>query len=231
MSRSQRLLEILQILRQHRYPLKGERLALKVNVSLRTLYRDIKTLQRQGAPIAGEAGVGYVLQPGYLLPPLMFSHEEIEAMVLGMRWVEKKGDQQLKHAAIRALSKISAVLPEDLKSQLENSSLLVGPGEVINSSEIDLTVIRQAIRNQHKTYITYQNQEERQSSRIIWPFALAFFDNVRIVVAWCETRQAFRHFRYDRLISFSSLQIRYPKSRLSLLNEWRQQEGISTPEI
>jgi predicted DNA-binding transcriptional regulator YafY len=231
LSRAQRLLDILQLLRQYRYPVKGQELASKLNISLRTLYRDIKTLQHQGAPIEGEAGLGYVLQPGYMLPPLMFSDEEIEAMVLGMRWVVKKGDVQLRKSAMSALSKVSAVVPSDLKNQLESSSLLVGPGDVLDSEKVDLTLIRQTIRSQFKVHITYSDQKGAESDRIIWPFAIAFFENVRVVVAWCETRQAFRHFRYDRIKSFTPMNIRYPKSRQSLLKEWRKAEGIPTPEI
>jgi predicted DNA-binding transcriptional regulator YafY len=231
MARAQRLLDTLQLLRQYRYPVKGARLASKLNVSLRTLYRDIKTLQQQGAPIEGEAGLGYILQPGYMLPPLMFADEEIEAMVLGMRWVAKKGDQQLKEAARSALSKVAAVLPRDLRHQLENSSLLVGPNEILTSAHVDLALIRQTIRAQHKAAITYRDLKGVQSKRTIWPFALAFFDGVRVIVAWCEPRQGFRHFRYDRIQSFTSLNIRYPKTRQSLLKEWRQTEGIPSPDL
>lgn len=231
MSRAQRLLEILQLLRQYRYPVNGQELASKLNISLRTIYRDIKTLQQQGAPIEGEAGLGYVLQPGYMLPPLMFSEEEIEAMVLGMRWVVKNGDAHLRSAAMSALAKVSAVLPMDLKNQLESSSLLVGPTEIKDSTKVDLFLIRRTIRSQFKAHITYCDQKGLESNRTIWPFALAFFDNVRVIVAWCETRQSFRHFRYDRIKSFTPINVRYPKNRQSLLKEWRRIEGIPTPEI
>jgi predicted DNA-binding transcriptional regulator YafY len=161
----------------------------------------------------------------------MFSDEEIEAMVLGMRWVVKKGDTQLRKSAMSALSKVSAVLPLDLKNQLEGSPLLVGPGDILDSEKVDLTLIRQAIRAQFKVHITYCDQKGDESNRAIWPFAIAFFDNVRVIVAWCETRQAFRHFRYDRIRLFTPMNIRYPKSRQYLLKEWRKVEGIPTPEI
>jgi predicted DNA-binding transcriptional regulator YafY len=231
MARAQRLLDTLQLLRQYRYPVKGAQLASKLNVSLRTLYRDIKTLQQQGAPIEGEAGLGYILQPGYMLPPLMFADEEIEAMVLGMRWVAKKGDKQLKEAAHSALSKVAAVLPGDLRHQLETSSLLVGPNDILTAAHVDLALIRQTIRAHHKAHIIYRDLKGAQSKRTIWPFALAFFDGVRVIVAWCESRQSFRHFRYDRIQSFTPLNTRYPKTRQSLLKEWRQLEGIPSPEL
>ena len=230
MSRTSRLLELLQLLRQYRYPVKGSVLAFKLEVSLRTLYRDIKTLQNQGVIIEGEAGVGYILRPGYILPPLMFSEEEIEALVLGMRWVAKKGDRALSHAAHNALVKVSAVLPVDLRTQLETSSLLVGPSEMANST-IDLAIIRQSIRTQCKVHISYVDLKSKESTRLIWPFALAYFDHVRLIVAWCEMRQAFRHFRLDRIIVFSPLDVRYPKSRQILLKEWRKTQGILSPQI
>ena len=230
MSRAQRLLDILQLLRQYRYPVKGQQIATKLNISLRTFYRDIKTLQLQGACIEGEPGLGYVLQPGYMLPPLMFSDEEIEAMVLGIRWVVKNGDTQLKNSAKSALAKVAAVLPHDLRNQLENSALLVGPTEILISSKVDLALIRQSIRTQHTVHIIYSDNNGVSSERIIWPFALAFFDRARVIVAWCETRKDFRHFRYDRIQSFIPLNTRYRKSRQSLMKEWRQSEGIPTPE-
>ncbi|RTF32774.1 HTH domain-containing protein, partial [Serratia marcescens] len=102
MSRAQRLLDLMQLLRNHRYPVAGHALAQTLGISMRTLYRDIATLQQQGAEIAGEAGVGYVLRPGFMLPPLMFSPAETEALVLGMRWVSRRGDSQLASAAGQA---------------------------------------------------------------------------------------------------------------------------------
>jgi biotin operon repressor len=127
MSRSQR--DLIQVLRRHRRrPVAGAILAEELGVSLRTIYRDIETLKAQGAHIDGEAGIGYVLRPGFMLPPLMFTKEEIEALVLGSRWVSGRTDGPLGDAARNALAKISAVLPEDLKDGLDASSLLIGPG-------------------------------------------------------------------------------------------------------
>src|SRR5258707_9367578 len=127
MSRAERLLDLIQILRRHRQPVSGQALADELDISLRTLYRDIASLQGQGAGIEGEAGVGYILKPGFMLPPLMFSEEEIEALVLGGRWVARRTDEPLGKAARNALAKIAAVLPDDLKRGLETSTLLIGP--------------------------------------------------------------------------------------------------------
>src|ERR1700709_556747 len=127
MSRAQRLLDLIQLLRRHRRAVAGAVLADELGVSLRTLYRDIETLKAQGAHIDGEAGIGYVLRPGFMLPPLMFSEEEIEALVLGSRWVSERADGSLGKAARNVLAKIGAVLPDDLKNSIDASGLLIGP--------------------------------------------------------------------------------------------------------
>jgi biotin operon repressor len=138
MSRAQRLLDLIQLLRGYRRPVSGAVLAETLGISLRTLYRDIETLNAQGAQIDGEPGVGYVLRPGFMLPPLMFSEEEIEAIVLGSRWVANRTDAALSIAARSALAKISAVLPPDLKDGLDTSGLLIGPGQTIAAGDAEL---------------------------------------------------------------------------------------------
>ncbi|WP_238400403.1 helix-turn-helix transcriptional regulator [Legionella bononiensis] len=226
LSRTDRLFELIQILRRHRYPVSGAILAAELGISLRTLYRDIATLQTQGASIDGEPGLGYVLRPGFMLPPLMFSEEEIEALVLGSRWVAKRTDSQLSSAAKNALAKIAAVLPDDLRHHLDASGLLVGPANTIAAGDEELATIRKVIRGERKLLISYKDNHENLSERIIWPFALGFFEQVRIVVAWCELRQEFRHFRTDRIIKLSKLDIRYPARRQALLKKWRELQGI-----
>lgn len=223
-SRSQRLLDLLQILRSHRMPVSGAALAAQTGVSLRTLYRDIATLQAQGADIEGEAGVGYVLRPGFLLPPLMFSQQEIEALVLGSRWVAGRADEGLAMAAGAALVKIAAVLPDALREELDNSALLVGPGQSSAPVRVDLAAVRSAIRAENKVTIAYRDEKGEMTERVIWPFALAFFDLVRVVLGWCETRQDFRSFRADRIESFRPLDGRYPRRHQALLKEWRERE-------
>src|ERR1700712_315078 len=194
MPRADRLLELLDILRRHRGPVTGARLAEELGVSLRSLYRDIDTLRGRGAEIEGEAGFGYVLKPGFLLPPLMFSRAEIEALVLGSRWVAKRGDPELSAAATKALAKIKTVLPEDLRAEADAAGLIVGPSETL-AARIDLAQVRDAIRRERKVAIAYEDKSERVSQRTVWPFALAYFDRVHVLAAWCELRQGFRHFR------------------------------------
>lgn len=227
MSRSERLLDLIQILRRHRRPVSGRTLAGEMGVSIRTLYRDIATLQGQGAPIEGEAGLGYVLKPGFMLPPLMFTDEEIEAVVLGSRWVAKQPDKRLSAAATDALAKIAAVLPDDLREDLDATALLVGPGAEATEG-IDLGLVRLAIRNERKLGFLYRDGAGAQSKRMVWPFAIGFFDKVRVMVAWCETRQDFRHFRADRMSGLNATDVRYPRRRQSLLKEWRA--TLDTPQ-
>ncbi|MGN6660082.1 MAG: helix-turn-helix transcriptional regulator, partial [Achromobacter mucicolens] len=157
MSRTERLLDLLQTLRRHRLPVSGHRLAAEMGVSQRTLYRDIATLQCQGAEIEGEPGVGYVLRPGFMLPPLMFSTEEIEALVLGTRWVARRSDERLGLAARNALAKIGAVLPQDMNDGLEITGLLAPPGDPLSSRPEHLTLVREAIRREHKLTMAYAN--------------------------------------------------------------------------
>jgi predicted DNA-binding transcriptional regulator YafY len=225
MSRAQRLLDLLQILRRHRHPVAGAALADELGISLRTLYRDISVLQAHGARIDGEPGLGYVLRPGYMLPPLMFSEEEIEALVLGSRWVARRADKRLAEAAQSALARIAAVLPPDLRYGLDTSTLLV-PGEPIAAGDQELALIRQAIRSERKLEITYRDLNGSETTRTIWPFAVGFFERARIVAAWCERRRDYRHFRTDRIAALTVTDVRYPRRRLDMLKEWRAAKDI-----
>jgi predicted DNA-binding transcriptional regulator YafY len=227
LSRAERLLALIQLLYRHRFPVSGAALARQLDVSLRTLYRDIAALQAQGARIDGEPGVGYVLRPGFMLPPLMFSQDELEALVLGSRWVMERADSALRDAARNGIAKIVAVLPPELRIAFDASALLIGPVPSIAAGDEELTTIRQAIRSERKLAITYFDLKSRETQRTIWPFALGFFERVRVVAAWCELRQAFRTFRTDRITALSVQDARYPRRRHSLMKEWREREGIN----
>jgi predicted DNA-binding transcriptional regulator YafY len=205
----------------------GQQLADELDVSLRTIYRDIATLQTQGASIAGEPGMGYVLRPGFMLPPLMFSEEEIEALVLGSRWVARRADKKLRVAATNVLAKISAVLPEDLRHQLEFSGLLIGPAKTAIAHDDDHeALIRHAIRKEYKLQMTYVDIKGDESQRVLWPLALGFFEEVHVIIAWCELRSDFRHFRTDRIVTLVPLETRYPQRRQTLLKKWREANNI-----
>ncbi|NJM92347.1 MAG: YafY family transcriptional regulator [Rhodospirillaceae bacterium] len=227
MSKSERLLALLQALRAYRRPVSAERLADELNVSIRTIYRDVVSLNAQGATIEGEAGIGYVLRPGFLLPPLMFDDEEIEALVLGSRWVMQRGDKPLAAAARNALTKIATVLPEDLKERVELAGVVVGASREAIPEPIDLGPIRESIREERKVKIAYSDEKGQKSERIIWPIALAFLrPRPAWSAAWCEMREDFRHFRADRIEKAKPLKQRYPKRRRVLLKDWRITQGI-----
>ena len=219
----------MEILRRHRKPVAGAKLADELGVSLRSVYRDIAALQAQGADIEGEAGVGYVLKPGFWLPPLMFSPDELEAIVLGSRWVAKRAEGALSLAAKSALAKIVAVLPPEMRDEADGSPLIVGPGEAISAGEREIGLLREAIRRERKLTIAYRDAEGRESRRIVWPFALAYFDRVRVVAAWCELRESFRSFRIDRIATLEVGSERYPRRRATMLKAWLEAEGI--PEL
>ena len=220
MSRAERLLTLIETLRRHRRPVGGAVLAQELGVSLRTLYRDIASLQAQGATIDGAPGLGYVLRPGFVLPPLMFAPDEIEALALGAQWVADRADERLGQAARNAMAKIAAVIPADLRHELETSALLVGPGAPI-ATDANLALIRQAIRNERKLDVAYEDRQSHTTTRTVWPFALGFFDRVQVLVAFCELRDSVRHFRTDRIASMQVLDARYPRRRHDLLKEWR----------
>ena len=226
MSRAERLLALMQVLRRHRRPVSGAALARELRISIRTLYRDIGSLQAQGAHIDGEPGMGYVLKPGFMLPPLMFSEEEIEALVLGSRWVADRGDPELAEAALNVLAKVGAVLPADLRNELEGSALLIGPPTPPSVGDAELPRIRRAIRTQRKMEIRYRDLKGEETARTVWPFALGFFERVRVLAAWCELRAGLRHFRTDRIIALTVSKLPYPRPRQVLLKEWRASQRI-----
>jgi predicted DNA-binding transcriptional regulator YafY len=226
MSRTERLFDLIQLLRTYHFPVTAARLAARLEVTVRTVYRDIATLQALGAPVDGEAGLGYVLRPGFLLPPLMFKDDELEAIVLGARWVMDRADTQLGQAARSALARIGAVLPARLRQDLEDSPLIVGPGRAFRDSDAELIKLRRAIRQQRKVSLRYRSVVGEITDRVIWPFALSFFNSVRIVVAWCELRQDYRSFRTDLIDQTRVLSESYPRHRSTLLKEWQTREGI-----
>jgi predicted DNA-binding transcriptional regulator YafY len=229
MSRHSRLLGLVHILRRYRQPVSAQALADELEISIRSVYRDVQTLRAQGATIEGEPGVGYVLRPGYLLPPLMFTDDEIEALVLGLRLTNEHADEALGRAAEDVVAKLRAVLPKELKTLFDETALVAGPALARPPEAIDLSEVRRALREQRKARIAYTNQQGVSSQRVIWPLGLGFFQRARLLVAWCETRQDFRSFRSERIADWETLNARLPRSRVALLREWRERERISEP--
>lgn len=229
MSRAARLLRLVQVLRRHRHPVTADALAAELDVSVRSIYRDVQTLRGQGASIEGEAGLGYVLRPGFLLPPLMFTDEEIEALVLGLRLAAEHADPALGAASIEVGAKLRAVLPRDLRVLFEETGLLAGPTADKPPESIDLAEVRRAMREERKARIAYEDKHGKASERVIWPLAVGYFERVRVVVAWCESREDFRSFRADRIAKWTTLAHPFGRARSSLLRQWRAREGISQP--
>lgn len=233
MRRAERLLQLLQILRRHRRPVTGDAIARELEVSLRTVYRDIAALIADRVPIRGEAGVGYVLGEGFDLPPLMFTPDELEAVMLGLRWVARRGDTDLSRAAQDTVAKIGAVLPERLKPFLFDAALLVPPHFRLVADQVDVSLLRTAIREGRKVSLTYRSEDGRETVRVIWPIAVAYFDAQRLIIAWCELRQAFRSFRTDRMLAMTVADEKYPARRKVLLKQWqdetREREG--SPQV
>ncbi|EPN9384360.1 YafY family protein [Cronobacter malonaticus] len=225
MTRTQRLLELLQLLRSYRYPVTAATLAERLDVSVRSIYRDIETLKMQGVEIEGSAGIGYILQSDYHLPPLMFDAHEVDALMLGLHWVMRHTDPQLEAAARNAVAKIHAILPENLAQHIRYPSLMVPPPGNDSSLRF-LADIRQAIHQRRKLELVYTDKDGAASSRLVWPIALGFFDAVRMLACWCELRQAFRHFRIDRMQRVTISEQSCPQSRYKLLKEWKNAEGI-----
>ncbi len=230
MSRAARLLALVQALRRRRTPVTGAELAAELGVSLRTVYRDVATLVGEGADIEGEAGVGYVLRSGFLLPPLMFRDEEIEALMLGSRWVAAQTDARLALAARDAIAKIAAVLPADRREVLDEPTLLVPAKRAHPPEVVDLAELRRALREERKLALVYRDVEGRETRRVVWPVALGFMEETRVLAAWCETRGAFRHFRVDRMVTATIEEARPPRRRRTLVAEWRRAEGIGSPK-
>lgn len=226
MSRTGRLFQLMDALRGYRRPVTALALAGRLGVSERTIYRDIQTLVELGAPLEGEAGVGYMLRAGFFLPPLMFDADELEALVLGARWVRHQGDAALAQAAASALAKIATASPKDLRDSMADTSLWVPAGLDPNRHEAYIQPARLAIRSQHKLRIGYGDEQGRASERVVWPFALAYFEGKRLLAAWCEMRGALRHFRIDRIRSAAALEERYPTPRHALLKLWRAENAL-----
>jgi predicted DNA-binding transcriptional regulator YafY len=228
MRRADRFLRIIQMLRRHRRPVRGQVMAEELEVSLRTLYRDIADLTVDGVPIRGEAGVGYVLGEGYDVPPLMFNADELEAVMLGLRWVERRGDADLARAAQDTIAKIGAVLPQSLKPYLFDAGLLAPPSYDKMVDAVDVSTIRGAIREQRKIALTYRDENGQDTQRVIWPIGIAYFDAQRLVIAWCELRVDFRSFRTDRMAAAQVLDEKYQERRKALLKRWHAQRAEKT---
>lgn len=225
MRRSDRLFQIIQILRRAtRDPITAQELAEELEISVRTVYRDIVDLMAQRVPIRGEAGMGYVLDSGYDMPPLMLTSEEVEAALLGAQWVADQGDPALSGAAKDLISKIGAVIPEEMQTVVLEPITITPGWQRKEEDNIDMKQLRMAIRKRSKIKIDYADVIEKKSSRTIWPIAIAYFETVRLIVAWCEKREDFRHFRTDRIVGWEVLDQNFPGPVCKLRATWWEQQ-------
>lgn len=222
MRKADRLFQIIQILRRSGRPVTAAQLAGELEVARRTVYRDIAHLMGQRVPIKGEAGLGYVLDPQYDMPPLRLTAEEIEAVVLGVQMVARLGDAAMTNAAQDVAAKITATLPPDLLPFIAQPAVGMKPDGIGTSLTVDTRLLRRAIREGRKLQLDYCAASGDITRRIVWPVLLGYADAYRLLIAWCESKQAFRHFRTERILDFVVLEEAMGVSKAKLRQRWRQ---------
>lgn len=224
MAKSARFFEIIQLLRAARKPVLARELAEELEVSLRTIYRDIASLQAMQTPIYGEAGIGYVMRKGYDLPPLNLDVDEAEAIAIGLNLIARTGDTELWRAAGRAARKLNEVAPG-------TRALIASSWGLENIRTMDMSKVRAAIRDEQKLQLEYQDAEGRETERVIWPLALIYYVDAAMIAAWCELRQDLRHFRLDRVTGWSVTGAFFTGKGADLLARWeatQKQETVTT---
>jgi predicted DNA-binding transcriptional regulator YafY len=222
MRRADRLFQIIQVLRRSRKPLTADAIAAELETSKRTIYRDIATLIGQRVPIRGEAGMGYVLERGFDMPPLMLTPDEIEAAVLGAQWVAGHADAALARAAEDLIAKIADTVPDRLRPFVLEPASRARPDWYIADDRVDMVRMRAHIHAGKKVALRYRDQQGRDSTRTIWPIAVGYLDAARHLIAWCELRRDFRSFRADRVVEATYLDEKYPERRETLRLKWRK---------
>lgn len=212
MTKAERLFKLLDLLRRRRRATGASHLAEHMNVSTRTIYRDIRSLQLLGVPINGEAGVGYLLASDCFMPPFAFDEDELEALMVGARWVERRADRGLAASAESAIAKIADALSAGCRARFEGTAVFVEPGEPQPVDIPALAVLRAAIRREERLRLQYCDATEQATDRIVWPLAIGFY-NCPMLAAWCELRQAFRTFAVERIIAIEGTGTRMDERR------------------
>jgi predicted DNA-binding transcriptional regulator YafY len=215
MRRADRLFEIVQLLRAAAQPTTAAALAEALEVTVRTVYRDVAALQARRVPIEGERGIGYVLRKGFTLPPLMFTADEIDAIAVGARLVRRIRDPKLQEAAARVLTKVTAIVPDALRAHLAAAPLYVSDGSAAVPRAVDLAEVRRAIREFRKIRIRYVDEAGHRTRRTVWPIAMAYYVDVTLIAAWCELRGDYRHFCVERMQASEFLEDKFPAGRSS----------------
>ena len=228
MRRADRLFDILQTLRVAVKPMTAATIAERLEVTVRTVYRDIATLQARRIPIEGAAGIGYLLRQGFDFPPLMFTADEIDAVAVGARLVRRLRDPGLQKAANSVLDKVTMALPGALRGGLTAAPFFVSDGDAETPKGVDLSELRRAIRETRKVRITYCDAHGQRSDRTVWPVAMAYYVDVTLLGAWCELRSGFRHFRVERIITSAILDDRFSTDDGKLMERWFALQGRQT---
>jgi predicted DNA-binding transcriptional regulator YafY len=223
MRRADRLFDIIQMLRGANGPVTAATLAEQLEVTVRTVYRDVATLQARRVPIDGAAGIGYVLRRGFDLPPLMFTAEEIDAIAVGARLVRRIRDPKLHEAAARVLAKVTSVVPEAMRAHLAQAPLYVSEGSAAVPEGVDPAALRTAIRERRKLRIRYRDERGNDTRRTVWPIAMAYYVDATLLGAWCELRNDFRNFRVERIGSSEVLDERFRDDNGRLMAAWLAQ--------
>lgn len=213
MAKSDRLFEVIQLLRASAAPMKAEDIAATLEVSKRTIYRDIATLQAMRTPIEGAAGVGYVMRRGYDLPPINLDADEAEAITVGLSLIARTGDPGLLSAARRAARKLSEAAPD-------TSALIASRWGADAPLHVDPATVRTAIRSEQKLQLSYSDATGAVTNRVVWPIALIYYVDITMMVTWCELRADFRHFRLDRVAHCEVLTARFAGKGAGLRAQW-----------
>lgn len=225
MARSSRMFEIIQMLRASRSPLTAEAIATRLEVTKRTVYRDIAALQATRVPIEGAAGIGYVMRSGFDLPPLMFTPEEMEAITVGLSLIGRTGDRSLEEAGTTAMAKISEVLPSS-QPPIEETHLLVSSWHAIPDPTVGMRLLRRAIREERKLSFHYRDATGHETQRIVRPLAIVYYIDGVLLAGFCELRQDFRHFRHDRIANCQALDAEFRGQSAALRRMWRSSHDL-----
>ena len=228
MRRTSRLFELIQFLRSAHRPVTAATLAERLEVSKRTIYRDIVSLQAMTVPIVGEAGIGYEMRRGYELPPLMFSADEVDAVVVALSLLECSSDNGLKMAADTIRGKVAAVLPDALIPALFLGSLYASSERIAEPLSVDLAIVRRSIREERKLKFLYCDGANRPTNRTVCPIALIYGVQFVQIIAWCELRRSFRRFRADRICSCSISNEWFRGESNKLRSQWATECGATT---
>lgn len=233
MRRADRLFQIIQVMRRSTRPVTAGTLAEELEVSKRSIYRDIADLIGQRVPIRGEAGLGYVLGHDFDMPSLMLTPDELEAAALGAQWVAERGDPVLARAARDLIAKIATAVPQRLRRFIEEPTIGAPSGNMVAADGLDIARARLWIRSGRKIRVRYQDREMQDSQRTIWPVIVGYAETVRLLAAWCELRQEFRHFRTDRIVAAEFLDEDHGCRSGALRARWRRhmetERGLRLP--